>query len=225
MSTCDEDEWIVGVSKGGDALDFYDVVMKRRSVRSFAPTTLPADAVDRVLDAAKMAPSQMNMQPWRFLVLEGQARDRLCSVVSASTRLLKDTFPFIGPEALETAARFLSDLGGAPLVVVVTYPRSTSEYDLKVTLLAVGGAVMLLQSAAAAEGMGSVCITCAEWVEEAIRRDLGFEDERLAAIVPIGYPLGDQGEQPPREEKSVRLSTWPQTKVESSLATRAPGLG
>ncbi len=163
----------------------------------------------RAFAAAKMAPSQMNSQPWRFILLDGEARDRLCRIVSASTRLLEDMFPLAGADLLEKAARFLGELGGAPLAVLVTYPHAETEYDHKVNLLATGGSIMLLQTALAAEGLGSVCITCAEWVEESIRHELGFEDERLAALIPIGYPEGDVGEPPPREDKMVRLSVWP----------------
>lgn len=190
-------------------MDFYEVVNTRRSWRSFRPEMPPEDVLSRVFTTAMLAPSQMNSQPWRFIVVEGEARDRLCRIVSASTRLLEDMFPLAGPEVLEMAARFLSDLGGAPLAAVVTYPHADTPYDLKVNLVAAGGSIMLLQAALAAEGLGGVCITCAEWVEDAIRRDLGFENERLAAVIPIGYPAGDAGERPPREDKLVRLTSWP----------------
>lgn len=190
-------------------MDFYATVNSRRSVRSFLPEKPPEDLIERVLAAAMTAPSQMNSQPWRFIVVEDEARDRLCRIVSASTRFLEDMFPLAGPDELEMAARFLSDLGGAPLAVVVTYPHADSAYDLKVNLLATGGSIMLLQAALAAEGLGSVCITSVEWVEDSIRRELGSDDERLAAVVPFGFPSGDPGEPLPRENKSVRLTSWP----------------
>lgn len=191
------------------AVDFYDAVNSRRSVRSFLPDMPSEEIIARAFAAATLAPSQMNLQPWRFIVLDGEARDRLCRIVSASTRLLEDMFPLLGVDSLEMAARFLGELGGAPLAVLVTYPDAETAYDHKVNLIATGGSILLLQTALAAEGLGSVCITCAEWVEESIRHELGFEDERLAALIPIGYPKGDVGERPPRDDKLVRLSVWP----------------
>lgn len=190
-------------------MDFFDAVAGRRSIRSYSPIPPPPESLARALDAASLAPSQMNEQPWRFIVVEGEARDRLCSLVAASTRMLRDMFPLFDAESLAMGARFLSDLGGAPTVIVVTYPSAESDYDQKVNLIAVGGAILLLQVALRAEGLGSVCITCAEWVEDAIRRDLGYENERLAAIIPMGFPDGDPGEQPPREDKTVHLREWP----------------
>ncbi|MBU2601594.1 MAG: nitroreductase family protein [Actinobacteria bacterium] len=190
-------------------MDFFDAVAGRRSIRSYSPVPPPPESLARALEAASSAPSQLNEQPWRFIIVEGEARDRLCSLVAASTRMLRDMFPLFDADSLAFAARFLSDLGGAPTAIVVTYPVAETDHQHKVNLLAAGGAILLLQVALRAEGLGSVCITCAEWVEDAIRSDLGYETERLAAIIPVGFPDGDPGEQPPREDKTVRLREWP----------------
>ncbi len=190
-------------------MDFFDAVAGRRSIRSYSPVPPPPESLARAFEAATLAPSQMNEQPWRFIVVEGEARDRLCSLVAGSTRMLRDMFPLLDADSLAFAANFLNDLGGAPAAIVVTYPAAESEGDLKVNLLAAGGAILLLQLALRAEGLGSVCVTCADWVEDAIRQDLGYQNERLAAIIPVGFPDGDPGEQPVREDKTVRLREWP----------------
>lgn len=190
-------------------MDFYDVVERRRSIRSFAPTPVPDDVVARALKAAQRSPSPLNSQPWRFIVLNGQARDTICSIVAGSSRLLEDLLPLVDPAVIEQAVRFFSDLGGAPTVIVVTLPRFTADYDRKVALLAVGGAVNVLQHALAAEGVGSVCVTSAVWVEERIRTDLGLENDEFATVIPIGYPAAPPATPVEREDKVLRLDVWP----------------
>lgn len=190
-------------------MDFFEAVAGRRSIRSYSPVLPSPESLARVLQAASLSPSSLNEQPWRFIVVEGEARDRLCSLVAGSTRMLRDMFPLLDADSLAFAANFLNDLGGAPAAIVVTYPAAESENDQKVNLLAAGGAILLLQLALRAEGLGSVCVTCAEWVEDAIRRDLGYENERLAAIIPLGFPEGDPGEQPARVDRTIRLREWP----------------
>jgi nitroreductase len=189
-------------------MDFYQTVAARRSVRSFLPTPIPDDAVARVLAAAQLSPSPRNSQPWRFVVFTGPARERLCAHVAGSTRLLEDLFPLLGPEHIAQAAAFLSDLGGAPLVVVITYPAQQNEYDHKTVLLAVGGAALSLQLAFAAEGLGSVCVTSAVWVEDRIRDDLGLGGEQLATIIPVGYLKGELGPRPPRRDAVLHCEEW-----------------
>jgi len=51
-------------------MDFYEVVRTRRSIRSYRPDPIPEDALNRVLEAARIAPSGSNRQPWRFIVVK-----------------------------------------------------------------------------------------------------------------------------------------------------------
>ena len=55
----------------------HDAISGRRSVRGFTDAPVSPDAVRRVLDVARRAPSGSNMQPWKVQVVTGAARDRL----------------------------------------------------------------------------------------------------------------------------------------------------
>ena len=68
----------VDIGSGGnrsedlDKLSVFDVIHKRRSVREYQPTPVPEEHIRKILDAARMAPTSGNQQPWKFLVI----RDR-----------------------------------------------------------------------------------------------------------------------------------------------------
>ena len=49
------------------------VIMSRRSVRSFKQEPLPDSMIRRILEAGRFAPSAGNMQPWRFIVVKNRA--------------------------------------------------------------------------------------------------------------------------------------------------------
>jgi len=51
-------------------MDMIEVIKTRRSVRAYSPRPVPADVLDRVLEAARLAPSANNAQPWRFVVVK-----------------------------------------------------------------------------------------------------------------------------------------------------------
>jgi|GEM_PF-1671126 nitroreductase len=51
-------------------MDFFDVINTRRSIRSFKPDPIPGHLLDRVLDAARVAPSGSNHQPTRLIVIK-----------------------------------------------------------------------------------------------------------------------------------------------------------
>jgi nitroreductase len=54
---------------------FYAAVESRRTIRDFLPDSVPQEVLDRCLDAARLAPSSSNLQPWEFVVIrDAQAR-------------------------------------------------------------------------------------------------------------------------------------------------------
>lgn len=48
---------------------FYAAVESRRTVRDFLPDSVPQEVLDRAIDAARLAPSSSNLQPWEFVVI------------------------------------------------------------------------------------------------------------------------------------------------------------
>jgi nitroreductase len=49
--------------------DIWDVFQNRRSVRKFRPDQIPEKDIMQILNAARMAPTSGNQQPWKFLVI------------------------------------------------------------------------------------------------------------------------------------------------------------
>jgi len=59
-------------------LDVFEALRKRKSVRSYAKTSVPDDVLFKVFDAARLAPSAGNVQPWHFIVVkEDDKRSRI----------------------------------------------------------------------------------------------------------------------------------------------------
>ena len=50
-------------------MEFYEVVRTRRSIRSYKADPVPEESLRRVLDAARLAPSGSNRQPWRLSLI------------------------------------------------------------------------------------------------------------------------------------------------------------
>lgn len=54
----------------GSSVDFFDVVKMRRSVRQFKSDPVPQADLIKILEAAKLAPTAGNRQPWKFVVIQ-----------------------------------------------------------------------------------------------------------------------------------------------------------
>ena len=60
---------------------FHEVVASRRTVRDFLPDPVPLEVLDRCLDAARLAPSSSNLQPWEFVVIRTPGARRVANAI------------------------------------------------------------------------------------------------------------------------------------------------
>ena len=51
-------------------MQFDQVIQTRRSIRNFKPDSVPDKVVKDILEAARLAPSGSNIQPWRFVIIK-----------------------------------------------------------------------------------------------------------------------------------------------------------
>lgn len=51
-------------------MNFLELVKKRQSVRGYLNTPVERDKIERCIEAARMAPSACNSQPWKFIVID-----------------------------------------------------------------------------------------------------------------------------------------------------------
>lgn len=50
-------------------MDFFNVIRQRRSIRKYKSDPIPLDHLKQMLEAARLAPSGGNTQPWKFVVV------------------------------------------------------------------------------------------------------------------------------------------------------------
>ena len=103
------------------APEFFDVVRNRRSVRKFKSDPVPEEHLRQILDAARLAPTSGNQQPWKFLVVRDRVLlDRLkdeCVEQSLAAREARQGS--VTPERAESVAQYFADYLSAPVYVVV----------------------------------------------------------------------------------------------------------
>jgi nitroreductase len=181
----------------GQGPTFFDLVLRQRACRDFAPDPVPDEDVARMLEAAVHAPSAENAQPWVFVVVRDVDRRRR---IAELTRRLWDagagdhSRPRLAAGLFaEVDGAIRSGFGGAPVLVVVA--GDGRDPTTRATLGAsVFPAVQNLLLAANALGYGSA-LTTLPTVAAAELRDLVQLPEGLEpmAVVPIGLPARPLG--------------------------------
>lgn len=150
-------------------MSIMKVMWDRRSIRRYKKDSIPEDVLLRVLEAARIAPSGSNRQPWKFIIVKDNT--------------LKEKL------ARASAKQFF--MAEAPVIIVGcgfpdnSYPhmgRYMKSWPVDVTI-----ALEHLILQAQEEGLGTCWIGAFE--EEEVKSILNIpEDVRVLALTPLGYP-------------------------------------
>ncbi len=164
-----------------------DFLSRRRSVkpdRLMAPGP-SAEQLDTILTIASRVPDHKKLAPWRFIVIEGDARAKLGERIAEVCAAIEKEPPSHVRLDMER-----NRLTRAPMVIAVvsriTPHRSAPDWE---QTLSAGAACFNLCLAANALGYGTSWIT--EWIayNADIAATLGLaENEKVAGFVYIGTP-------------------------------------
>jgi len=175
-----------------------EVIARRVSCRAYRADPVPEETIRRVLEAARLAPSACNRQPWRFAVAQDAAVRR---------RIVEEGFlPGLGMTwALDAPVHVI--LGMERSIVTHVLGASVSGVDYPWVDLGIAGEHLVL--AATEAGLGSCWIG---WLQAApLRRIAGWKRSiRPVAVITLGWPL-DPGSRPPPAERRMPLddlATW-----------------
>lgn len=169
-------------------MEFFKTLKARRSIRRFEPRPVPEDLLIQVLEAARLAPSGGNMQPWEFVIVREPENVR---------RVVQTTHLGFDPGSGERQEW----LSAAPVLVVACadLKRSASRYGelgAQVAVLDTAAAVQNMLLAAVDVGLGSCWVSGFD--AEALAGVLGLPGSvRPLAILPLGFPAASPGG-PPR---------------------------
>ncbi len=141
-----------------------------------------AGQLDALLTQAMRVPDHGKLAPWRFIVVQNQARQRLSDILVATRQLIE---PSVSVEALEKdAQRFMH----APVIVVVVATLTPKHKIPEVEQAASSAAVcMQLLNAAFAAGFGAQWLTGWAAYDPRIANALGLNSaEQISGFIHIG---------------------------------------
>jgi nitroreductase len=147
-------------------LDILEGIFSRRSVRNYTSESVGGDHVLEIIKAGMWAPSGLNNQPWRFVVIkDGMLREGLAQLTKYS-RVLKE----------------------APIAIVVFIDHGAMYNDVK-DHQSVGACIQNMLLAAHAMGLGAVWLGEILKNADKVRVLLDLSDNlELMAVIALGHP-------------------------------------
>jgi nitroreductase len=151
-------------------MEFTDVILSRRSIRSFSKEGIPENVLNDILEAARLSPSSQNRQCWRFIVVNNEETRKKLAFKSG----------LIGKVNF-----FIKD---APVIIIACADPSKSVRLNKQNYYLVDTAIAFQQMMLAAwdHGVGSCWL--AAFDEQKIKDILDIPSKiRIVAMSPFGY--------------------------------------
>ena len=172
-------------------MSLYELILSRRSIRQFKPEPVSRSILEKLINAARLAPSGANLQPLEFVVVdEEEVRKRLFPCLRWAAYIAPEGNPQPGHEPV------------AYVVVLVNLKLRKKGYERDV-----GAAVENMILAAWEERVGSCWIANADI--EKIKDMLNVpEDYKVDSVLALGYPA----EEPITEELKESVKYWKDSK-------------
>lgn len=168
-------------------MELLKLISKRRSVRQFADKEIEQEKIDYLIECARLAPSAVNFQPWKFIVVKSPEKKALLHQCYSREW-------FIG------APLYIMALGDT----AQSWKRKADGKDHCEIDIAIAFEHIIL--AATEQGLGT-CWVCNFEIELCCKLFNLPENRIPIAITPIGYPVQEQ------EEVSNRKSIQEITEI------------
>ncbi|MFA7254882.1 MAG: nitroreductase family protein [Candidatus Omnitrophota bacterium] len=181
-------------------MTFQDLIQKRRSLRRYADRPIAKEDILKCLEAARLAPSACNSQPWHFIVIDDpqlrkRVAERIFSGLYGMNQFAKEAPVLVA--VVSEKGKFLASFGGQV--------RSTSY-----CLVDIGISCEHLILQAQELGIGSCWMG---WFDEkALKEELRIsKDKKIDIVIALGYPAEDR--MVPKIRKSLEeISSFNQYK-------------
>jgi nitroreductase len=141
-------------------MDVFEAIQERRSVRAYQDTPVPREKLEKILEAARLAPSARNTEPWHFITVTDKETRKILSKGAH--------------------AKFCAE---APLVIVACGDKKASPdwYAIDVAL-----AVENMILTATSEGLGTCCV--GSFDEKEVKKTVKAPDNfEVLLLLAVGY--------------------------------------
>ena len=148
-------------------MSFAELVKQRYSVRKYDPRPIEQEKMAQILEAGRLAPTAVNYQPQRILVVQGDAMEQM-----------KGCSPCIY---------------GAPVALVVCYDKNASWKSRSGREIGdVDGGIVLTQMMYQAEELGIGSLIVGIYKEPLLRERFNIpENYEIVSLMMLGYPAED----------------------------------
>lgn len=169
-------------------MELKEAIEKRVSTREYSIETVDKKLIKELIEAARLAPSAGNRQPWHFLILENDSKKKVADILLKKYKEEKNvgkevaTKEYIPAMSLINSIRVISE---APILILVF--RDKNDAWLEGDYLSIGCAVEHIALRATDLGLGTLWIRDVVYMKSEIAKVFGKQKMELVTGITVGY--------------------------------------
>lgn len=163
-------------------MDALELLVNRRSASRLAEPAPAGESLENIIRAGMRAPDHGTLQPWRFVIVENEGRDRLSALLAQAAREAQ-----LEEKAIEKATQ--SPYRAPMIITVIAHCEAHPKVPRWEQVVSAGCAVMAMQMAAAAQGFNGIWRS-GPWTDnERVRSAFGCrEQDAIVGFLYLGTP-------------------------------------
>jgi FMN reductase (NADPH) len=208
---------------------FIELLKSRRSIRAYKPDPIPDEYIQKIIEAARWAPSGGNSQPWEFIVIKKkELKDRIADLFIKSVASLREA-ELTREKEMRIPALVGEMMGpgfkNAPVLILLCGdPRVNEAFPLvvfqkwghEVFISNLASAFLCMQLAAKSLGLGSQWVSAAgNFMEDDLKELLSIpKGVKIYDMMAVGYPAYQLGPRSPRKiDEMTHYDQYDRTKL------------
>ncbi|UKS27657.1 nitroreductase [Paenibacillus sp. HWE-109] len=175
-------------------MELTKLIKERRSVHQFDYKSVPLEVVSELLDTAVWVPNHRMTQPWRFVIIQGEGRQKLADIV----RKFREANEPDPVKAKEIGQKLFDKFMSVPMFIAVVLQVNANPAIAEEDYASASCVIHNFSLLAWEQGIGMVWETYPLLRLDAFREAFGVKpDERIIASMHVGYP----GKIPPAQQR------------------------
>lgn len=178
-------------------MDLATIIKERRTIKKFLDKDVPIELIKDLLNTALWVPNHKMTQPWRFILVQGDGRHKICE----ANRIFHEKKEKDPERKQEVGQRAYNKFQGVPLFLIAVMKEDPHPMTREEDYASMSCIIQNLGLLTWEQGLGMIWATNALIHDHQYRNTLGIlPGEKVVGSLHIGYP---EKIPTPRERKSV----------------------
>lgn len=179
-------------------METLNAIEGRRSIRKYTEKKLDKKIIEDILNCGRLAPSAKNRQPWYFVIVTDEIKDKIVNLMINYAETSLDEIDLVDRNTIIPTANVIKQ---SPTLILIF--REKNDKRIIEDCLGIGACIQNMCLRATDLSIGSLWIRDVEYISEIISKLIGLDNLELNCALSLGYADQTPKMRPRKELKDI----------------------